>query len=437
MSTESILLRPRPYARSGGRLLLLPLLSPKPQSKPLPPEIWYDILGYVFYRDAEDSQTVVGKESSKLSLLTLCKSLKDIALPLLYSHARIRSISNFEKFATHLCWSDQQWDSIRRIPYSTPGRWIHELNVSDIKVAGRLEELLLDTLLTRLFPLMPNLKRLVLNPSFVLSRRALEALASRDGAPHLRCLEGVGYVPEASSTLEGDPFVQLVKQCTSIEVLEIFGNDPDRIETQLIFDEGFVDETFTPLMLPRLHTVTLVSMHATPFMQALLQSSLPALRKLTISPNDNIPFTTFHSSTFIRVHGQYLDSLTILSRTSWPSRLHPSPPTLLETSPNLRHLSLAAPLPVLTLPPDTPPKPHPLQTLSIPRPSTESWKIVERLLPLLPSLEAVRFRDVRWLRHGMSGPASNAGVQGVMREWRRRLVRKNVKVLDADWKESP
>jgi len=42
---------------------------------------------------------------------------------------------------------------------------------------------------------------------------------------------------------------------------------------------------------------------------------------------------------------------------------------------------------------------------------------------------------VRWLRKGMGLRAQEAGVQGEMREWRRRLLRRGIRVLDAEWKE--
>lgn len=46
-SETTVLLRPRPYARFAGILLVVPLLSgPKPL-KPLPAELWVEIFAYV------------------------------------------------------------------------------------------------------------------------------------------------------------------------------------------------------------------------------------------------------------------------------------------------------------------------------------------------------------------------------------------------------
>jgi|SRR5882762_4468159 len=77
MSIESVLLQPRPYAQVSGRLLLLPLLPQKPALKPLPSEIWWKIIGEVLDCGGEDFWRGSGMpNSTRLSLLTVCKSLK-------------------------------------------------------------------------------------------------------------------------------------------------------------------------------------------------------------------------------------------------------------------------------------------------------------------------------------------------------------------------
>ena len=114
--------------------------------------------------------------------------------------------------------------------------------------------------------------------------------------------------------------------------------------------------------------------------------------------------------------------------------LFPSPTTLLHTCPRLRHLSLESPLPTLTICSIYPK--HPLQILSIPRPDAEFLSVLESLLPKLPGLKAVRARDVRWLRPGMGAHAQEAGIQGEMRDWKRRLGRRGIQVLDAQWHPS-
>lgn len=46
-STDTVLLRPRPYARYAGVLLLVPLLPQQKPLKALPAEVWAKIFAYV------------------------------------------------------------------------------------------------------------------------------------------------------------------------------------------------------------------------------------------------------------------------------------------------------------------------------------------------------------------------------------------------------
>ncbi|KAF8641190.1 hypothetical protein AX17_000825 [Amanita inopinata Kibby_2008] len=422
MSAGNILLQPRPYAQISGKLLLLPLLPLKKPSKPLPAEIWYQIFAYA----------LVGDENGTLaqSLLTVCKAFKEFALPLLYSSICIRKMGSFERFCSVLYSADQKWDSIRRIPYSTPGRWVQTLDLSRLEFTGQAQALLFDTILTNLFTLVPFLSCLSVNPSFILSRRALTALTDKDGITNLRSLEGLSYVPPHSPLTDADPFVRLLRRCTGLEVLEVIGQGPDPTELEFSFENApALSEPFAPLQLARLHTLCIVSMHSSPLMLALLNSPLPALRKLTVTPYHDIPYPTSLVTQFVEEHGKLLRSLLLLTLKYWPTRRHPSSPSILQVCPNLRHLSLEQPLPALTLVEN-----HSLQILSIPRPDSEFWRTLQQLLPKLSKLEVIRLRDVRWLREGVSSHAQQAGVQGEMREWVRRLGRNGIRVLDADWK---
>ena len=71
----SVLLRPRPFAKAAGSLILLPLLQQRPSTKSLPIEIWERILRYVF---AEyDGQALdANLKTRRRSLLLVCKTLK-------------------------------------------------------------------------------------------------------------------------------------------------------------------------------------------------------------------------------------------------------------------------------------------------------------------------------------------------------------------------
>lgn len=373
--------------------------------------------------------------SARLALLTVCKSLKEIGLPLFYSQVHICSITSFEQFTTRLSDADQKWDSIRRIPFSTPGRWVQNLDLSGLAFTSQSEAFLFDSLLTRLFPLIPFLVRLALNPSFVLSRRAIASLAGREGSTYLRCLEGISYTPSPESSVadSNDPLVQLLRCCVNLEELEIIGPGLDPTEFEFSAPDNAEHHCIEALDLQHLHTMTLLSMHSSPLMFALLNTPLPSLRKLTLTPYDDIPYPASSVSQLIHALGHSLRSLLLDTPKSWPTRLHPSPATILHACPNLTHLSLENPLPVLSIPSLR--EPHPLRILSIPRPKSDYWRFLEGYLPHLPNLTVIRARDVRWLRRGMTLHAQGAGVQGEMREWRRRLSRKGIRVLDADWKD--
>jgi len=197
-----------------------------------------------------------------------------------------------------------------------------------------------------------------------------------------------------------------------------------------------------PLHLPHLQSLTLLSMPYSSLMHALLHSPLPRLQTLMFTPYDDVPFPISLSSRFLETLGQHLRTLSLVTPNSWPTRFHPSPTTLLHTSPNLRYLSLEYPLPALTIPSKTPltspasllPT-FALEILSIPRPSSDFWVTLEGLLPFLPSLKIVQTRGVRWLRHGMNSRAQEAGIQGEMKAWERRLARRGIRLLDEKWKE--
>ncbi|KAF9446113.1 hypothetical protein P691DRAFT_709154, partial [Macrolepiota fuliginosa MF-IS2] len=434
-TTSEIFLQPRPYAQRPGRLLLLPLLPFHKPLNALPVEIWSEILAFAVAEGGREVTTWA------FSFLSICKALKDVTLPVLYSQIEFTSLEGLGKFYQCLHTADQKWDSIRRIPYSAPGRWVQELDLSNLAFEGANQALHIDSLLTQLFPLTPFLQQLSMNPSFPVSRRVLRSLAEREGAANLRSLQGLSYFRPPSTIPDEDLFVQLIRQCPNIEDLELIGQGVDSAELESIFEEFIPTElgsnaflrdldAFAPLDLPKLRNLTLLSMHHSPLMLALLYSPLPALQKLTLTPYDDIPYPASLASEFLTTHGQNLRSLLLFTPKSWPTRLHPSPTNLLQSCPNLRHLSLEKPLPKLTLH-----EKHPLQVLTIPRPDAEFWPLLDKLFPRLPYVYVVRARDVKKLKKGLSSGAQEAGVQGEVKEWRRRLLRRGIRVLDADWNE--
>lgn len=386
-------------------------------------------------------------QRSCLLLMLVCKGFKEVAIPLLYSSVCLHSVNSLQKFTAHLHSADKMWDSIRRIPYSTPGRWVQVLDLSEL-LAGLDSSAYyaVNALLTQLFPLLPFLANLTLYSGFLLSCRALASLTYRDGSSNIRALGGIYYDPFIYSTAATgeDPFVQLLRVCINLELLEVTGVGLDDTDFESHLDNTESLKTpyiAAPLCLPHLRSLTLLSMPSSSLMYALLHSPLPCLRTLSLTPYSDIPFPASLSSLFLETHGQHLRTIFLFTPKSWPTRYHSSPTTILHTSPHLRYLSLEYPLPALTVPFETPLTGVssfvlPLQILSIPRPSSDFWVILERLLPFLPSLQIIRIRDVRWLRHGMTSRAQEAGVQGEMREWNRRLSRRGIRLLDGNWKES-
>lgn len=247
-------------------------------------------------------------------------------------------------------------------------------------------------------------------------------------------MSGLSYLPPPTAIPDEDPFVQLLRNTPNLEVFVVIGQGLDPTELEFNFP-GVTFEVpsmldFKPLSLTKIQTLTLLSIHSSPLVLALLNSPLPCLKKLTVTPYDDIPYPASLISEFINAHGATLSSLLLFTPKSWPTRLHPSPDNILISSPNLNHLSLEAPLPSLKLT-----EKHQLRILSIPRPTADFWKELERLFPLLPGLAILRVRDVRWLRKGVSTRAQEAGVQGEMREWKRRLDRRRILLVDADWHE--
>lgn len=471
-----VILWPRPLQRNAGSILLVPLLPFREVSTPLPTEIWTKIFVYVYYGvDNVDPTPNVrrGAEQYRRDLLLICKPLtvrqndplksfrrfllivsriiflcrlpQNIVLPVFYSRVWIRSFWQLERFTTRLHSADKQWDSLRRIPYSIPGRWVQELDLSGLDC--RRTGLAVDELLTNLFPLLPFMDAFVLNTTITLSRRALAALTFRDGCQRLTSLKGI-KAPIAHSInhpalgVDTDPLVQLIRNSAHLEEIEIHGPGFDFLEVGFAFQfagilppveserEEPVLQMNDPLRLNNLRSLSMLSTHTSPLMFALLSSELPSLQRLAVTPYDDLPYPTSLVSKFIRVHGSTLRSLHFYTpKDTWPTISHPSPSDILFTCPNLTHLSLEFPLPELKIPPVDD---HPLQILSIPRPNQRCYPSVSAIASSLKNLRVVRTRDVRWLRRGIISQAMETGTQGEMREWKRRLASRGVSLLDAD-----
>jgi hypothetical protein len=358
-------------------------------------------------------------------------------------------VSTLRKFVARLSSSDQRWDSIRRIPYSTPGRWVQMLDLSEVVLGHSTELLSVDSCLTRLFPLLPFLASLYLVPEMLLSNRVLAALQWKDGIGELRSLKGVKVsVPVGDASTQPlapspEAVIRLLGNCPRLEQLEMACTDASSLEPESAIDLDFRDETVPhPLHFPNLKSLCLSAIPIGPLFLTLLRTPLPALRHLVVAPRSDQH--TAQLSALLAAHGRSLISL----RINTPRRLSPpigdgQPPPVLTSCPELHYLALDQQLlPALTLLEPAQggggsgsPHPHPLRVLTIPRPNARFLREVEALLPRLPSLTVVRARAVRWLRAGVSGKALEAGVQGEMREWRRRFARRGVRLVDGDWRD--
>ena len=401
-------------------------------------------------------------------------TFQDIALPLLYSHCRISTLAALRKFTCHLYRSDQKWDSIRRIPYSTPGRWVTSLDISDLNIASQSDICLVDTWLATIFPLLPFLVHLRLSSSMQLSRRTMGALGRRDGVSRLRSLKGIKYDVTDESFRQNiiptinDPLTELVQNCVGLEELEILGAGLDDADVQVmssmgtsIYDHHDFIKTLppSPLNLPNLHTLTILSTPSSDLLLRLITTPLPALRNVVMTPYGDIPPPVSLIKPFLAAHGNEIRTLVHSTPKSWPTVVLPPPSDLFYLLPRLTALSFEnIPTPFPLIPPPNLSSPsfserqvrhscndiggsgveccgHPLVSIWVPRPTLALREAIITLIPSLPHLREVRARDIRWAVKGMSERAREAGFQGEMRAWRLMLGRHKVKMLDALGKE--
>lgn len=434
-----ILLRPRPYALNSGLLVLVPLNITKPRKSlsTFPAEVLSRIFGFLFVIPFADVD--ISERRARLQLLCLSKSLKNIIHPLLFSYPPLPSLDSFSAFTNILKISDKTWDSLRRIPYSTPGRWVQIVDLSRVTCYTPADRLVVDNLLVDLFPLLPFLSQLVVNSTIKLSRRSFSALASKEGIECLRVLKGLEWAPTLPSYLHPEiPFLLLLQMAKSLERLEMVGPglQDDDVEFSNLITHQLITPPPTPpppLILPSLRSLKLISLPNGPIIDAFLRASLPQLRSLTVTPYDDVPSAL--TSHLVAAHGSKLRHLTFCTPKSWPSFRFSTPPDILSIAPSLETLSLTAPLPLLSLSHI----PHPVQLIRLPRPNhlylnqLEAWLY----MGLLPNLRIIHMQEVRWIRSGLSSRAAEAGIQGELKLWKKRLSRLGVHVLDMNGFDEP
>ncbi|CAE7088543.1 unnamed protein product [Rhizoctonia solani] len=489
---EVLLLRPN----QKKLLLLCPLLPPSPtftdgaakgRRLRLPAEAWQRVL--VFAMQAEDDEGLCRgpTDVGKVRYLLICKSFQTLATPILYSSVRIYTLRGLGLFANTLANADAKWDSIRRIPYSAPGRWVQILSLAQLAPCSSLA---VDSNLVRALPIMPFLTTIELDGRYVMSWR-VAALIPRS----LKVLRGIRVKEELRfeglKSSEEDALTALVRTLPFLEELSVEGPGLDIEENEVFEDEspGDVQPIQTQVELPNLKHLTLLDCPYTPIYRMLTMASLPALRDLTLTTTPTIQVTppdpeegAVHApvvdttaftpptptSRFLACHGSTIRRLSLVPGRQWPPSPAPAPEDLLLQCPEVRELTLCMPLPSRLLPPEstrfrgltpvspllarlalspepgarppTPPSPpvgptpsYPLTTLTVPVP-THSF-LACLMSPSLQNLREVRFSSAKWLRKGMGRTAQGAGVNGEMMRWRRELKRGGIKVLDSEGKE--
>ncbi|QRW22316.1 dUTP diphosphatase [Rhizoctonia solani] len=489
---EVLLLRPN----QKKLLLLCPLLPPSPtfaddpskgKRLRLPAEAWQRVLLFAMQAEHDEGLRRGPTDVGKVRYLLICKSFQALATPLLYSSVRIYSLRGLELFANTLANADAKWDSIRRIPYSTPGRWVQSLSLAQLAPCSSLA---VDSNLVRALPVMPFLTTIELDGRYVMSWR-VAALIPRS----LKVLCGIRVKEEIRfeglKSSEDDALTALVRSLPLLEELSVEGPGLDIEEDEVFEDEGPEESrtNWDQALLPNLKQLTLLDCPYTPIYRMLTRASLPALRDLTLTttptiqveapgpepgaaPAPTTDFSAFNHSTpttvFLEHHGSQVHRLSLVPTQQWPPAPAPAPEDLLLQCPEIRELTLCMPLPLRLLPPEsskprgaapvspllarlalspepgarppTPPPPstsptpsYPLSTLIIPVPTHAFLACLTS--PSLQNLREVRFSSAKWLRKGMGRTAQGAGVNGEMMRWRRELKRGGIKVLDSEGKE--
>lgn len=319
--------------------------------------------------------------------------------------------------------------SLRRIAYSTPGRWVNSLDLTLFSHLTPAQDLKFDRLMNQLFPVVPFLTQLVLHSTVTLTRQAMQSLADSQAARCLKQLRGI-HVPSHphGSVHQSEALTYLLRACTHLQHLELLGSG---LDVEADFPDPEVIYSPPQISLPHLQSISILHIPFSPVLHALSRAELPGLRALTISIYLDVEGSDAMS--FLQLHGEKLTTLTLAPAQTSPPTATKIPTDILVICPNLRYLSLpTVPRSFLFTPPPTPSK---IAILSIPRPNMEFLgDVVE---PLLLSLREIRIREVRYLKKAMGMGAAGAGSSAVMLDWRRRLARKRVVVLDALGRDGP
>jgi hypothetical protein len=259
----------------------------------------------------------------------------------------------------------------------------------------------------------------------------MQSLADSQTAGCLTNLRGV-HIPSHphASVQQSEALTSLLRSCINLQHLELLGSglDPDSD-----FPDPEVVYSPPQMALPHLRSMSILHIPFSPVLHALSRAELPNMRALTISIYLGVDGSD--ATRFLEAHAANLTTLTLAVAQTWPPTTTQIPTNILVICSNLRYLSLPSTPKTLTLeapPADSPSK---LTILSVPRPTMEFLRDV--IEPLLPALREIRVREVKYLNKSMGIGAAGAGSSAAILDWRRRLARKRIVVLDALGKTGP
>jgi hypothetical protein len=424
-------------------------------------------------------------QDAALDLMRVCKSWKvsllfrvlrieancqSVVMRYLYAEPAIQA-SNLLQLTTTVVNGDKKWSDINIHPHSLPGRYITTLDLSHLDDGfPSLHITTIQSALQALLPLLPNLTHLTLPAR---SPLRCEDIGLAPFAKRLKCLNGLSVYsfPTTATTTseEKDPYVWLLGQLGSLEVLSIHGpgNTMDA-------DSSLLDLEPTPISLSRLHTLSLDGVKSGSILRSLTASSLPALRRLTLTSYHDLPLDETYA--FQSSHGHKLLSLTYLHSHEWPTTEATPPIETLELHPRLRHLSFVFPhaflqanlelasgltgemyknhpLEAITLPKwnentrNQSPSPSPaatpltqatngLNTLSLSVPINTSRTPNRFLSTILKNpprqLKVVTMDGFKWVRPDLGRRALEAGNSGTMRNWAVEMESRGIEMRDME-----
>jgi hypothetical protein len=379
--------------------------------------------------------------------------------------------SNLIDFADRLIRGDKTWSDINLHPISIPSRYVITLDLSGVSrskwMFGDSHSTILSEAILRIIPLVPNLKHLVMPDGSESLGLSTDKLKSMMGASvkGLKSLDGlqVTYttdhlVNEADTVRNGtreDSVVRLLRGMRSLELLSVEGPGDcdcpslDRLDTV----------AQTPLDLPNLHTLFLTGVKSGILLHTLINSELPSLRRVMITPYDGCLDDL--TSQFLQVHGDKLLSLTYPSSRDWPSydRPRPLPPLeTLEWCGKLKHISflrlkdLDRLRQILEHTPDAGLRVasgHPLRSITVPKwtrdMTDQSTSLGESLKALMDSLAQnppsnlswVKVDQFRWVRQDLGVRALQTGDSREMRRWADKLKLGNIDLRDVEGNSQP